>query len=130
MYVDLNLNKTHKFLAILKMDSLYSLLLKFKFNLFLNNTEGWLEVHISLIPPIKKSIKARSIYIYLHSSTPQCLLYKKFLCKGKSKLKFQETCRYQKQPSRGKKCSENKPQIYRRTTMPKCNFNKVAKQLY
>ena len=39
----------------------------------------------------------------------------------------------QKQPSRGvlkKKCSENIQQIYRRTPMPKCDLNKVAKQLY
>ena len=40
---------------------------------------------------------------------------------------------FQKQPSRGvlkKRCSENMQQIYRRTPMPKCDFNKVAKQLY
>ena len=39
----------------------------------------------------------------------------------------------QKQPSRGvlrKRCSENMRQIYRRTPMPKCDFKKVAKQLY
>ena len=39
----------------------------------------------------------------------------------------------QKQPPRGvpmKMCSENIQQIYRRTPMPKCDFNKVAKQLY
>ena len=39
----------------------------------------------------------------------------------------------QKQPPRGilkKRCSENVQQIYRRTTMLKCNFNKVAKQFY
>ena len=39
----------------------------------------------------------------------------------------------QKQPPRGvprKRCSENMQQIYRRTPMPKCDFNKVAKQLY
>ena len=39
----------------------------------------------------------------------------------------------QKQPPRGvprKKCSENMLQIYRRTPMPKCDFNKVANQLY
>ena len=39
----------------------------------------------------------------------------------------------QKQPFRGvllKRCSENMQQIYRRTPMPKCNFNKVALQLY
>ena len=36
----------------------------------------------------------------------------------------------QKQPSRGvlrKSCSENMQEIYRRTPMPKCDFNKVAK---
>ena len=36
----------------------------------------------------------------------------------------------QKQPSRGvltKMCSENMQQIYRRTLMPKCDLNKVAK---
>ena len=39
----------------------------------------------------------------------------------------------QKQLARGvlrKRCSENMQQIYRRTSMPKCVFNKVAKQLY
>ena len=37
----------------------------------------------------------------------------------------------QKQPPRGalkKSCSENMQQIYRRTAMPKCDFNKAAKQ--
>ena len=37
-----------------------------------------------------------------------------------------------KQPSRDvirKWCSENMQQTYRRTSMPKCDFNKVAKQL-
>ena len=50
-------------------------------------------------------------------------------------MKDAVTCRYflknwQKQPRRGvprKKCFDNMQQIYRRTTMPKCNFNKVAK---
>ena len=39
----------------------------------------------------------------------------------------------EKQPPRGilkKRCSENMQQIYRRTPMLKCDFNKVAKQLY
>ena len=39
----------------------------------------------------------------------------------------------QKQPFKGfpsKRCSENMQQIYGRTAMPKCYFNKVAKQLY
>ena len=38
-----------------------------------------------------------------------------------------------KQPPRGvlkKSCSENKQQIYRRTPMPKCDFNKVTLQIY
>ena len=38
-----------------------------------------------------------------------------------------------KQPSRRvlrKRCSETIQQIYRRTLMPKCDFNKFAKQLY
>ena len=39
---------------------------------------------------------------------------------------------HQKQPPRGvprKMCSENMQQIYKRTPMAKCDFNKVAKQL-
>ena len=42
-------------------------------------------------------------------------------------------CNFQKQPSRGvlrRKCCENVQQIYRRTLIPKCDFNKVAQQLY
>ena len=38
---------------------------------------------------------------------------------------------YQKQPSRGvlnKRSSENMLQIYRKTPIPKCDFNKVALQ--
>ena len=41
--------------------------------------------------------------------------------------------RIMKHPSRGvlmKRCSENMQQIYRRTPMSKCDFNKVALQLY
>ena len=37
-----------------------------------------------------------------------------------------------KQPTRGvpeKSCSENMQQIYKRTPMPRCNFNKAALQL-
>ena len=39
----------------------------------------------------------------------------------------------QKEPSRGvfkKRYSKNMQQIYRMTPMMKCDFNKVAKQLY
>ena len=38
----------------------------------------------------------------------------------------------QKQPLKGvlsKRCSKNMQQIYKRTPMPKCDFNKVAKQI-
>ena len=41
--------------------------------------------------------------------------------------------KYQKQPPRGvpgKRFSENMQQIYRIIPMPKCDFNKVALQLY
>ena len=40
--------------------------------------------------------------------------------------------KFQKQPPRGvlsKRCSKNMQQIYRRTPMAKCDFNKVTKQL-
>ena len=40
---------------------------------------------------------------------------------------------FQKQPFRGiirKRCSENMQQIYRRTPVPKFDFNKVTLQLY
>ena len=39
----------------------------------------------------------------------------------------------QKQPFRNvpmKRCSENMQQIYKKTPMPKCDYNKVALQLY
>ena len=42
-------------------------------------------------------------------------------------------CGILKQPLRGvprKRCSENTQQVYRRISMPKCDFNKVALQLY
>ena len=41
-------------------------------------------------------------------------------------------CPCQKQPPRGvlkKKCSDNMQQIYKRSTMPKCNFNEIATQI-
>ena len=62
------------------------------------------------------------------------------LCKSKQKvLSLKQDCQLnesiyvQKQPSRGvlrKRYSQKIPQIYRRTPMPKCDFNKVTKQLY
>ena len=56
-------------------------------------------------------------------------------CKGSSK-KTGTFCRLfniQKQSCRGvlrERCSENIKQIFWRTSMPKCDFSKVAKQLY
>ena len=44
-----------------------------------------------------------------------------------------ETLKVQEEPSRGvliERCSENMQQIYRRALMSKCDFNKVALQLY
>ena len=46
---------------------------------------------------------------------------------------FASLVNLQKQLTRGvlrKRCSENMQLIYRRTPMPKCDFNKVAKKLY
>ena len=48
-------------------------------------------------------------------------------------LDSETSFKYQQQPPRGVPrnwCSENMQQIYRRTPMPKCDFNKVALQLY
>ena len=48
-------------------------------------------------------------------------------------LDSETSFKYQQQPPRGvprNRCSENMQQIYRRTHMPKCDFNKVALQLY
>ena len=48
-------------------------------------------------------------------------------------LKVTSAIKHQKEPLRGvprKRCSENMQRIYRRTPVPKCDFNKVALQLY
>ena len=53
---------------------------------------------------------------------------------GNVKAKFcLKYCKYHEQPTRGvflKSCSKNMQQIYSRTLMPKCDFNKIVKQLY
>ena len=70
--------------------------------------------------------------------------YELIIIRQLKSLKFQRqgisnTCSWffysfiQKQLFKGflsKRCSENMKQIYRRTFMPKCDFNKVASQLY
>ena len=48
-------------------------------------------------------------------------------------MKVSHSYTLQKQPYRGvlrKRCSKTIPQIYRRTPMPKCDFNNVTKKLY
>ena len=55
------------------------------------------------------------------------LFMQRCTCHKKRRIKSQ------KQLPRGmlsKSYSENMQQIYRRTSMPKCDFNKVARQLY
>ena len=55
-----------------------------------------------------------------------------FLCYFISKLLLKDISKTdQIQPSKGvltKKCSENMQQIYKRTSMPKCDFNKFFKK--
>ena len=55
---------------------------------------------------------------------------RQFLKRGKQKV---SNIKSQKQPPGGvprKRCSQNMQQIVRRTSMPKCDINKVALQLY
>ena len=57
------------------------------------------------------------------------LVIKKLVCTRKSR----RIIKYQKQSPRGvprKRCSENMQQIYKRTPMPKGDFNKAALQIY
>ena len=71
-------------------------------------SEDWVVLDVI----IKHSIKFFSVSISRHNSID----------------KWRE-----KQPSRGvlsKRCSKNMQQIYRRTHMPKCDFNKITNQLY
>ena len=98
---------------------------------------GWVHHHLPIF--IKKDPYS---YLYKYSpSAPPCVRLTVFSIKcpfKKDSIIFSyhwdhSICKYQKQPSRGilrKRCSENMQKIYRRTPMPKCNFNKVALQLY
>ena len=56
------------------------------------------------------------------------------MSKVSERIDFNQINEYiRKQLSSGvlrKRCSENMQQTYWRTPMPKCNFNKVAKQLF
>ena len=73
---------------------------------------------------------------FFDKGTETAILLKNGLRKSRLLQKFSTTSiakclciQIQKQPSTGvliKSCSENMQKIYRRTPMPKCNFNKVA----
>ena len=68
------------------------------------------------------------------------MLFAQFLRPTKQIFTFETKQKYlmafrhkSKQPSPvvlKERCSENMRQIYRKTPMPKCDFNQVAKQLY
>ena len=68
------------------------------------------------------SIRRKSTKHYFSNITSKRVITNKNFCKTA-----------QKQPSRDvliKRCSQNMQQIYRRTLMLKCDFNKVVLQLY
>ena len=80
---------------------------------------------------IQTFIGASLCYHYLkHKGAFQCFYhYKNCSKRVKREIEITSQSEIQKQPPRGvprKSYSENMQQIYRRTPMPKCNFNKVA----
>ena len=75
-----------------------------------------------------KFVQNELIYNSFQANAP--ILYTLKMSENQS---FVDTFRGQRQPFIGiltKRCSENMQQIYRRTLMPKCDFNKIPKQLY
>ena len=107
-----------------------------KFYKTLNHIQFWLSNHvfcllfvnIERIDPLFHSsrndnLNIQSIFIWRIGSLVTWL----------SETLIGETRNIQKQPVRSvlrKRCSENMQQIYRRTLMWKCDFNKVASQSY
>ena len=92
-------------------------------NFFLNKLAGW-----SLLTLLKKTPRHRRFPANFSKilKTRHCRTLENS-CFWNLIMKFQ------KQPPRGvprKRCCENMQQIYRRATMLKFHFNKVAKQLY
>ena len=76
-----------------------------------------------LPPPLIYNINIRAKHPIRYIQKPACLYVVVVLPKRITV----NSC--QTQPSRGvfrKRCSENMQQIYRRTLMPKCSFNKIA----
>ena len=76
------------------------------------------------------------VFVFCHKSPLIALIYFCFIgaCLSKISIKILRKYWYfilfiQKQPPKNvlrKNCSENMQQIYRRTPMPKCEFNKVV----
>ena len=88
-------------------------------------------LHCSLIFSIKEnniSMEVVSIYIITYFAKNQ-RLWIKFSCDSQKIMDwFCSVGIQQKQSSRGvfrKRCFENLKQVYKRTPMPKCDFNKV-----
>ena len=64
---------------------------------------------------------------------PKSFLLRTFFLTNPNDNLKKQVMKIQKLPVRcvlRKRCSENMQQIYKRTPMPKCDFNKDAKQLY
>ena len=79
------------------------------------------------------SAKSSTVDIQLASKKASELSPENFITASRRSQQTSKMDSIQKQPPRGvprKRCSENMQQIYRRTPMPKCDFNKVTKQLY
>ena len=89
-------------------------------------TVNYLDITLDLITGTHKPYRkpnGETLYIHAGSNQPANILKQLYLYQSK----------LQKQSSRGvpiKTCSKNMQQIYRRTHMAKCDFNKVALQLY
>ena len=93
------------------------------------NTNTPSEKNVSMPRMDGKKLYTWEFQLERNSRNMRCkLLQKRF-----SRKTAEFSKHFQKQPLRGvpeKRCSENMQQVYRRTPMPKCDFNKVAKQLY
>ena len=110
------------------------------FSILISNYDDWILKLLHLYLPVWRCyyviiiVCNWSITIASRSNKPQ--FWKNKFSKILYLYVLPETLKntfFQKQPSRGalkKRCSENMQQIYRRTPMPKCDFNKVALQLY
>ena len=87
----------------------------------------WHLVNCNLKSTTQQEMFSNTFIVYLFFSIQNCSShkpnYKKVLEDPTSKCSPQDVCS-------GKICSENMQQICRRTHMPKCDFNKVALQLY